>query len=82
MVAGCSRWTYLGSMEQPKFPTVLVVLVAFFVFLALWSDVLWITASAWIGAFFVASAAVYQSLPRRAPQEPIDEDTPPFETPT
>ena len=64
-------------MVQPRFPVALVVLVAFFVFLTLWSDVLWIKVVAAIGAFFVAAAAVYQSLPQRAPQDPVDDDEPP-----
>ncbi len=63
-------------MTQPRFPVALVALVAFFVFLAIWSDVAWIKITAALGAFFIAAAAVYQSLPQREPQEPIDDEPP------
>ncbi|MGH3458871.1 hypothetical protein [Aeromicrobium sp.] len=63
-------------MEQPPFPVALVVLVVLFGSLALWSDVLWIKVIAGLGTFFVAAAAVFQSLPKRSPQDPIDDEPP------
>jgi hypothetical protein len=71
----------LGAMEQPPFPWVLVALVAMFGFLAVTSETLWISIVSGIGAFFVAAAAVYQSLPKRvegeAMDDPLDGDEPP-----
>jgi hypothetical protein len=68
-------------MEQPPFPWMLVVLVAFFGFLALTSETAWIMISAGIGALFVAAAAVYQSMPKRVEgdpiEDPLDEGEPP-----
>jgi hypothetical protein len=72
----------LGAMEQPPFPWVLVVLVAFFGFLAVTSETLWISVVAGIGAFFVAAAAVYQSLPKRVEGEPMDDPLDEGEPPT
>ena len=63
----------LGAMEQPPFPWVLVALVAMFGFLAVTSETLWISIVSGIGAFFVAAAAVYQSLPNRVEGEPMDD---------
>ena len=60
-------------MEHPPFPWVLVVLVAFFGFLALTSETVWISIVAGIGALFVAAAAVYQSLPKRGEGDPMDD---------
>jgi len=60
---------------------VLVVLVAFFGFLALTSETMWIKIVAGIGALFIAAAAIYQSLPKRVEGEqmddPLDEGEPP-----
>jgi hypothetical protein len=66
-------------MEQPPFPIALVVMVAFFGFIAVVSEALWISIIAGIGAFFVAAAAVYQSLPKRVEGEEMDDplDGPP-----
>ena len=59
----------------------LVVLVAFFGFLALTSETMWIKIVAGIGALFIAAAAIYQSLPKRVEGEqmddPLDEGEPP-----
>ncbi|MGI9083719.1 MAG: hypothetical protein ACR2FE_00330 [Aeromicrobium sp.] len=63
-------------MEQPRFPVVLVVLVALFGFIAISSEVVWIKIIAVIGALFVAAAAVYQSMPQRDEQDPVDNDQP------
>jgi len=73
MVAGVRASTYVGAMEQPPFPWVLVVLVAFFGFLAVTSETLWISIVAGVGALFVAAAAVYQSMPKRVEGEPMDD---------
>jgi hypothetical protein len=62
-----------GAMEQPPFPWVLVVLVVFFGFLAVTSETMWIAIVAGLGAFFVAAAAVYQSLPKRVEGEPMED---------
>jgi hypothetical protein len=68
-------------MEQPPFPWVLVVLVAFFGFVALTSETAWIQIVAGIGALFIAAAAVYQSIPNRVEGEemddPLDDGEPP-----
>jgi hypothetical protein len=68
-------------MQQPPFPWVLVMLVAFFGFLALTSETMWIKIIAGIGALFIAAAAIYQSLPKRVEGEqmddPLDEGEPP-----
>ena len=72
-VAGAQASTYVGAMEQPPFPWVLVVLVAFFGFLAVTSETMWISVVAGAGAFFVAAAAVYQSMPKRVEGEPMDD---------
>jgi hypothetical protein len=68
-------------MEQPRFPWVLVMLVAFFGFVALTSETMWISIAAGVGALIVAAAAVYQSLPKRVEGEemddPLDEGEPP-----
>ena len=45
-------------MEQPPFPWVLVMLVAFFGFVAMTAETLWIAIVAGLGALFVAAAAV------------------------
>ena len=78
MVAGVRAWPYVGAMEQPPFPWVLVMLVAFFGFVAMTAETLWIAIVAGIGALFVAAAAIYQSLPKRVSGEemddPLDED--------
>jgi hypothetical protein len=60
-------------MKQPPFPWVLVMLVAFFGFVAMTSETMWISIAAGIGAFFVAAAAIYQSIPKRAPGEEMDD---------
>jgi hypothetical protein len=73
VVAGVGAWTYVDAMEQPPFPVALVVLVAFFGFLAVVSESLWIKIIAAIGAFFVAAAAVYQSLPKRVEGAEMDD---------
>ena len=65
MVAGVCAGPYVGAMEQPPFPWVLVMLVAFFGFVAMTAETLWIAIVAGIGALFVAAAAIYQSLPKR-----------------
>lgn len=67
LVAGVGAWPYVVAMEQPPFPVALVVLVVFFVLLAVTNDTGWIRIVAGAGALFVAAAAVYQSLPRREP---------------
>ncbi len=72
-VAGVRTPTYVGAMEQPTFPWVLVVLVAFFGFLAVTSETMWISIVAGVAAFFVAAAAVYQSMPKRVEGEPMDD---------
>jgi hypothetical protein len=68
-------------MEQPRFPWVLVMLVAFFGFVALTSETMWISIVAGVGALFVAVAAIYQSMPKRVEGEemddPLDEGNPP-----
>jgi hypothetical protein len=68
-------------MEQPRFPWVLVMLVALFGFLALTSETMWISIVAGVGALFVAVAAIYQSRPKRVEGEemddPLDEGNPP-----
>jgi hypothetical protein len=68
-------------MEQPRFPWVLVMLVAFFGFVALTSETMWISIVAGVGALFVAAAAIYQSMPKRVEGEemddPLDEGNPP-----
>lgn len=61
-------------MEQPPFPYMLVILVAMFGFLALSSGPLWIRIGAAIATVVIAAAAVYQSRPRRAPEDPIDDE--------
>ena len=78
-VAGVGGSTYVVAMEQPPFPVALVVMVAFFGFLAVVSEVLWISIIAGIGALFVAAAAIYQSLPKRVEGEEMDDplDHPP-----
>ncbi len=73
MVAGVGAWTYVVAMEQPPFPVALVLLVAFFGFMAVVSETLWISVVAGIGAFFIAAAAVYQSLPKRVEGEEMDD---------
>jgi hypothetical protein len=61
-------------MEKPRFPLVLVALVAFFGFIAVTSETLWIAAIAGTGAFFIAAAAIYQSIPRPPSDgEPVDD---------
>ena len=60
----------------------LVVLVAFFGFLAVTSETLWIAIVAGIGAFFVAAAAVYQSMPKRVEGEQVDDPPDEGEPPT
>lgn len=81
MLAGVGAWTYVCAMEQPPFPVVLVLLVAFFAFLAVTNDTAWIRIIAIIGVVFVAAAAVRQSLPKRVEGEqmddPLDEVDPP-----
>ena len=68
-------------MEQPPFPVVLVLLVAFFAFLAVTNDTPWIRIIAIVGVVFIAAAAIYQSLPKRVEGEqmddPLDEVDPP-----
>ena len=67
-------------MEKPRFPVMLVVLVAFFGFIAVTAETLWIAIIAGTGAFFIAAAAIYQSIPRPPSDgELIDdpEDEPP-----
>ena len=66
-------------MEQPPFPIALVVLVAFFAFLAATNDVVWIRVVSGVGALFFAAAAMYQSMPRRVEDQPMDDplDDPP-----
>ena len=49
------------------------MLVAFFGFLALTSETTWIKIVAGLGALFVAAAAVYQSMPKRVEDEPMDD---------
>ncbi len=61
-------------MEQPPFPYVLVIMVGLFGFIALTSGPLWIRIIAAIGTVTLAAAAVYQSRPRRAPEDPIDDE--------
>ena len=73
MVAGVGVWPYVVAMEQPPFPWVLVMLVAFFGFVAVSSETMWITIVAGIGAVFVAAAAIYQSLPKQVPGEEMDD---------
>lgn len=51
-------------MEKPRFPVVLVLLVAFFGFIAVTEKTPWISIVAGTGAFFIAAAAIYQSIPR------------------
>jgi len=57
------------------------MLVAFFGFVALTSETMWISIVAGIGAFFVATAAIYQSRPKRVVGEemddPLDDGEPP-----
>ena len=57
------------------------MLVAFFAFLALTSETMWIKIVAGIGALFISAAAIYQSLPKRVEGEqmddPLDEGEPP-----
>lgn len=57
------------------------MLVAFFGFLALTSETMWIKIVAGIGALFIAAAAIYQSRPKRVLGEemddPLDEGEPP-----
>ena len=64
---------YVVAMEQPPFPWVLVMLVAFFGFVAVTSETMWIMIAAVIGAVIVAAAAIYQSLPKRVPGEEMDD---------
>jgi len=49
------------------------MLVALFGFLALTSETLWISIVAGVGVLFIAAAAIYQSLPKRVPGEPMDD---------
>jgi hypothetical protein len=51
-------------MEKPRFPLMLVVMVAFFGFIAVTAEARWIAIVAGIGAIFIAAAAIYQSIPR------------------
>ncbi len=81
MCAGVGAWTYVCAMEQPPFPVVLVVLVAFFAFLAVTSDTPWIRIIAIVGAVFIAAAAVYQSLPKRVEGEQMDDPLDEGDTP-
>lgn len=83
LVAGGGGRSYLDSMEQPPFPIVLVVLVAFFAYLAATNDVVWIRVVAGLGALFVAAAAMFQSMPRRVDGEEMDDplDGPPVDDP-
>ena len=66
-------WPYVVAMEHPPFPWVLVMLVAFFGFVAVSSETVWIMVVAGVGALFVAAAAIYQSVPKRAPGEEMDD---------
>jgi hypothetical protein len=63
-------------MEQPPFPTALVVMVAFFGLIAVTTDALWIRVGAIIAVLFVGTVAVVKSLPQRIVEdepEPDDE---------
>lgn len=61
-------------MEQPPFPTALVVMVAFFGFIAVSTDALWIRVTAIVAVLFVGTAAVVRSMPQRTVGEEPEPD--------
>ena len=67
-------------MEKPRFPLMLVVMVAFFGLIAVTAEARWIAIVAGVGAFFIAAAAIYQSIPRPPSDGELvddEEDEPP-----
>jgi hypothetical protein len=66
-------------MEQPPFPTALILMVVFFGFLALVSEPVWMRITAGIGALVIAAAAIYQSRPKRVEIEHPDDERPDVE---